>query len=140
MIPVHFQTDLTGQKEMAGEERSESDLEIQREVHSIMDQIEKETSWQYHLTTTELDDSSLHGNNNSDFDAALQNEFEVKNFCPVVDPSYPLDMDHKEEMKESLLHKVEANGDLNSNDVVCTIEKKDVEISQNEPEGILISI
>eukprot|EP00794_Sanderia_malayensis_P010962 gene10962-12123_t len=38
------------------QERTESDLEISRQVHSLLDQIKGETGWQYHIATSDLDE------------------------------------------------------------------------------------
>ncbi len=69
-------------------ERSESDIEIERQVHSLLDQIKGETSWQYHLTSPDIDEKpdplvhevqqNGHVNGHNDLEAE-KNEFEVGN-------------------------------------------------------------
>ena len=115
--------------------RSESDLEIEREVHSIIDQIKKETSWQYHLTTTEFDDNTLLENNkpvdhhqvnaiceeddHSNVDSGLADGSlnHVKADPVHLTDRVNLNSDNTKEKAEIESLAVETNGDLNSNQI-----------------------
>ena len=102
---------------MEGEEvaeqklRSESDLEIEREVNSMYDQIKKETTWQYHLTTTEFDDV-LYSSNDHEKTPPVILENELYN--PVVYKEILNDWsstsDHPKEAAESKTADVVSSG------------------------------
>lgn len=94
-------------------ERTESDLEIERQVHSLLDQIKQEPSWQYHLTTTDLDekDNPLIGDSHLGDVAAVDVNGEV---------------DHADIGHMTTEECVEPNGDVNANeveDVIATDEQ-----------------
>ena len=84
-------------------ERTESDLEIERQVHSLLDQIKQEPSWQYHLTTTDLDEKDDSLIRDSNLDAATVH---VNGEVDHIDIGH---MNNEEHM--------EPNGDVNANEV-----------------------
>ena len=93
-----------------GRERTESDLEIERQVHSLLDQIKQEPSWQYHLTTTDLDeqDDSLVGDSHLDDVATVHVNGEI---------------DHTDIGHVNTEEHIEPNEDVNANqvdDVIAT--------------------
>ena len=91
-------------------ERTESDLEIEREVHSLLDQIKQEPSWQYHLTTTDLDDKddSLIGDSHLDDVATMHVNGEIDQIGHVNTDK-----------------RIEPNGDVNANEVGDVIVTND---------------
>jgi len=117
---------------MEGEEvaeqklRSESDLEIEREVNSMYDQIKKETTWQYHLTSTEFDDV-LFSSNDQEKIPPITLENELTN--PVIYRDILNDLsstsDHPKEVAES------ETADVISSEICYSI-KDDVQSQENE--------
>lgn len=121
---------------------SESDLErskcseIEKEVDSIMDQIKKKTSWQYHLTLTESDDNSLH--NNSDLDqASVENQHIDGDFRHVEGALAHMKIDGGR--GKEVIRTADSNGDVNSNDIDHHIPNNHVAIFPNDSEGKLFS-
>ena len=109
-----------------GRIRSDSDTEIGRQVQSIYSQIEKETSWQYHLTPIDIDDGEI-------VDTHLENDInELVNgeIDQVDDDTNHIDLDLDFGGKHQM-----TNGDLNANEVEgITLETEDV-LLQSKMQG-----
>ncbi|XP_065055765.1 FERM, ARHGEF and pleckstrin domain-containing protein 2-like [Rhopilema esculentum] len=111
--------------------RSDSDTEIGRQVQSIYSQIEKETSWQYHLTPTDIDDGEI-------VDTHLENDINelVNGEIDQVDgDTNHIDLDLGFGGKHQM-----TNGDLNANEVEgITLETEDV-LLQSKMKDSLVQV
>ena len=102
-------------------ERTESEIEIERQVSSLFDQIKGETSWQYHLTSPELDeqpDSPIFGEHRN---GHLNGEIDIE-------------LDKRKNL--------EVNGDVNANeaDDVITEQDDDLKMKMKGEENILSTL
>ena len=99
--------------------RSESDLEVERKVHSIIDQINKETSWQYHLTTTEFDDA-LPSTPDHASSVGVESDCSKGYLGQInkgIEDHVNSDSAHLNEMEEAKTSFSNSMGDVNSNEI-----------------------